>query len=115
MGTGAPVPCASHWGTLAPSRLEHVTKESALMPAASSHVTDIHVTGIHAAQRPASTTLRPLAGVFETLAEQHRQILYLLRRASSTRGRAKRRELWTQARRQLLSHERAEEQAVYAA
>jgi hemerythrin superfamily protein len=89
------------------------------MPApASSHVTSSHVshaTGIHAVQCPASTTLRPLAGVFETLAEQHRQVLDLLRRAASTRGRVKRRELWTRARRQLLSHERAEEQAVYAA
>jgi hypothetical protein len=81
------------------------------MPAPASR----SVTGVHTVPCPASTTLRPLAGVFETLAEQHREVLDLLRRAASTRGRVKRRELWTRARRRLLSHERAEAQAVYAA
>jgi hemerythrin superfamily protein len=78
------------------------------MPApASSNTSHIHT--VQRASRP-----RPLAGVFETLAEQHRQVLDGLRRAGSSKVPAKRRELWAEARRQLLSHERAEEQIVYA-
>jgi hemerythrin-like domain-containing protein len=48
------------------------------------------------------------------LAEQHREALDLLRRAGSVSAPEKRRHLWTEARRRLLSHERAEEQVVYA-
>jgi hemerythrin superfamily protein len=70
--------------------------------------------GIHTAQRASSTTVRPLTGVFEVLAEQHREALDLLRRAGSVSAAEKRRQLWTEARRRLLSHERAEEQVVYA-
>lgn len=70
--------------------------------------------GIHTAQWASSTTVRPLAGVFETLVMQHRQILDLLRRASASSSAARREALWTDARRELLSHERAEELALYA-
>jgi hypothetical protein len=55
-----------------------------------------------------------LAGVFEILAAQHRQVLDLLRRAGSSNASERRGALWAEARRQLLSHERAEELAVYA-
>jgi hemerythrin superfamily protein len=72
-----------------------------------------NVISIHNAMR-ASWTVRPPAGVFETLVEQHRQILDVLRRASASNAPARRQALWTEARRQLLSHERAEETAVYA-
>jgi hemerythrin superfamily protein len=58
---------------------------------------------------------RPLAGVFQTLAEQHRRLLELLRDAGSIDSAAQRRERWAEARRRLLSHERAESQVVYAA
>jgi hemerythrin-like domain-containing protein len=72
-----------------------------------------NVIGIHTAQWASSTTVRPLAGVFETLATQHRQVLDLLRRARAASSAAKRGALWADARRELLSHERAEELAVY--
>ncbi|HTV19391.1 MAG TPA: hemerythrin domain-containing protein [Polyangiaceae bacterium] len=48
------------------------------------------------------------------LADQHRQALELLRRAGSVNNPAKRRQHWVEARRSLISHERAEEQVVYA-
>lgn len=70
--------------------------------------------GIHTVQRASSTTARPLTGVFEVLAEQHREALELLRRAGTVGSPQKRRQFWTEARRRLLSHERAEEQVVYA-
>jgi hemerythrin superfamily protein len=74
-----------------------------------------HVSQIHTALSTSSTVGRPLAGVFETLAEQHRQLLELLREAGSSAAAAQRRERWAEARRRLLSHERAESQVVYAA
>jgi hemerythrin superfamily protein len=76
--------------------------------------TSSNVFGIHTAQWASSTTVRPLAGVFETLVMQHRQILDLLRRARASSSAARRKALWVDARRELLSHERAEELAVYA-
>jgi hemerythrin superfamily protein len=82
------------------------------MPAPASSNTTGNRTGIHTAQR--APRPRPLAGVFETLVQQHRQILDYLRRAGSSKAPAQRRELWAEARRRLLSHERAEEQIVYA-
>lgn len=73
-----------------------------------------NVNGIHIARPDSSATAQPLTGVFETLVDQHRQVLDLLRRAGSTDDPTKRRERWAEARRRLLSHERAEEQVVYA-
>lgn len=70
--------------------------------------------GIHTAQWASYTLARPLAGVFETLVAQHRVILDSLRRASASSSAARREALWADARRELLSHERAEELAVYA-
>lgn len=79
------------------------------MPApASSNI------GIHTVQRASSTTARPLVGVFEVLAAQHREALELLRLAGTAPASDKRRQYWTDARRRLISHERAEEQIVYA-
>lgn len=80
------------------------------MPASTSDLI-----GIHTVQRRSSTAGRPLTGVFETLADQHRQVLELLRSAGSTEDPALRQERWAEARRRLLSHERAEVQTVYAA
>jgi len=79
------------------------------MPAPASS----NIIGIHTVQR-ASATARPLTGVFEVLAEQHRHALELLRRAGSTANPVKRRQHWAEARRRLISHERAEEQVVYS-
>jgi hemerythrin superfamily protein len=56
-----------------------------------------------------------LAGVFATLADQHRRLLELLRDAGTIDAAAQRRERWAEARRRLLAHERAESQVVYAA
>ena len=58
---------------------------------------------------------RPLIGVFETLADQHREVLELMRDAGSVQGLSQRRERWDEARRRLLSHERAESEVVYGA
>ena len=73
------------------------------------------VFGIHTVQTASSTTPRPLAGVFETLSEQHRQALQLLRSAGTPQPATKRRESWEAARRWLLSHERAEMETVFSA
>lgn len=80
------------------------------MPAPASS----NAIGIHTVQRASSATARPLAGVFELLAEQHREALELLRLAGSVGAPNKRRQHWAEARRRLISHERAEEQIVYA-
>jgi chemotaxis regulatin CheY-phosphate phosphatase CheZ len=79
------------------------------MPAPSSPIH--HSPLVHTG---ASTSARPPIGVFETLAQQHRQILELLRLAGAVEDSRKRKERWADARRRLLSHERAEAQAVYA-
>jgi len=71
--------------------------------------------GLHTAQRLSSTMSRPLAGVFETLAEQHRQAIALLRDAASAQPPSKRSERWAAARRWLLSHEQAEMDTVFSA
>ena len=73
------------------------------------------VIGIHTVQTASSTTARPLAGVFETLSEQHRQALDLLRSAGTPQPASKRHERWEAARRWLLSHERAEMETVFSA
>lgn len=70
--------------------------------------------GIHTAQTASSVAPRALAGVFETLANQHRQVLELLRDAGAAQP-AQRAERWAEARRRLLSHERAESTVVYEA
>lgn len=70
--------------------------------------------GIHTALLSSATAGRPLTGVFVTLTEQHRQVLELLRLAGTVPD-ARRQERWTEARRRLLSHERAEAAVVYAA
>jgi hypothetical protein len=74
-----------------------------------------HVSVIHMASSTSATAGRPLAGVFQTLAEQHRHLLELLRDAGSIDSAAQRRERWAEARRRLLSHERAEAQVLGAA
>ena len=71
--------------------------------------------GIHTALLSSATAGRPLSGVFETLVEQHRQMLELLRHAGAVQDAARRQERWAEARRRILSHERAEATCVYAA
>jgi hypothetical protein len=55
------------------------------------------------------------AGVFEKLIAQHEQLTALLERAKDARSAEERGQTWTELRRQLLSHERAEELEIYAA
>jgi hemerythrin superfamily protein len=74
-----------------------------------------HAVGIHTALLTSATAGRPLTGVFVTLADQHRQVLELLRHAGAVEDAALRQERWVEARRRLLSHERAEATVVYAA
>jgi hemerythrin superfamily protein len=56
-----------------------------------------------------------LKGVFVTLAEQHHEALVLLSRAGETNDAEKRRVLWTEIKKQLVSHERAELAEIYPA
>jgi len=54
-----------------------------------------------------------LVGVFNVLAQQHEQTASLLTRAKQANDPAKRRDLWSQVRRELICHERAELTTVY--
>ena len=54
-----------------------------------------------------------LIGVFNVLAQQHEQAASLLTRAKHADDPAKRRDLWSQVRRELICHERAELSTVY--
>jgi hemerythrin superfamily protein len=56
-----------------------------------------------------------LTGVFNKLAEQHEEAAMMLERAASADDPAKREDLWRTIRRELLSHERGELNAVYPA
>jgi hypothetical protein len=56
-----------------------------------------------------------LKGVFVTLAQQHHEAGVLLSRAGETKDAVKRRDLWTEAKKQLISHERAELAEIYPA
>jgi len=56
-----------------------------------------------------------LTGVFNKLAEQHKEAAVLLKRAASTDDAEKREDLWRTIRRELLSHEKAELNTVYPA
>lgn len=55
--------------------------------------------------------LSGLVGVFQTLAEQHGEVLMLLERAKASDQKFS--ELWPTIRRELLSHERAELRELY--
>jgi hemerythrin superfamily protein len=54
-----------------------------------------------------------LKGVFVKLAEQHREAAALLSRAESATDTEKRRDLWREIKKQLVSHERAELSEIY--
>ena len=56
-----------------------------------------------------------LKGVFVTLAEQHHEAATLLSRAHGTEDAGKRRDLWSEIKKQLVSHERGELAEVYPA
>jgi hemerythrin superfamily protein len=57
--------------------------------------------------------VKGLKGVFMKLAEQHHQVSSLLTAAANTDDYTKRAELWSRARRELVSHEQAEMLQVY--
>jgi hypothetical protein len=59
--------------------------------------------------------VKGLTGVFNKLAEQHKEASALLKRASMSHEPEKRRDLWRKIRVELLSHERAELREVYPA
>ena len=54
-----------------------------------------------------------LVGVFNVLAQQHKEAATLLGRAKEADSPDKRRELWSAVRRELICHERAELATVY--
>jgi hypothetical protein len=54
-----------------------------------------------------------LTGVFNKLAEQHKEAATMLKRLSLVDDVSKRQDLWSSVRRELLAHERAELAAVY--
>jgi hemerythrin HHE cation binding domain-containing protein len=77
-----------------------------------------NVTARHIRQHsgpPSASSAVGLAGVFETLVDQHRQMAAELRAVSSMEASAERQRRWSELRRRLLSHERAETLEVYAA
>jgi hemerythrin superfamily protein len=61
--------------------------------------------------RKARATLQGLAGVFRVLAEQHGELVMLLRRAQASNEKFL--ELWPSIRIALIAHERAEMHEVY--
>jgi hemerythrin superfamily protein len=67
-----------------------------------------------AAVKAAKATLKGLHGVFHTLAMQHGEVGALIHRARRSDETAARADLWHEIRRQLLAHERAEREVVYA-
>ena len=78
-----------------------------------------NVTGRYIRQRStppsASSSGVGLAGVFETLVHQHRQMGEELRILTAMEASAERQRRWSELRRNLLSHDRAETLEVYAA
>jgi hypothetical protein len=60
-----------------------------------------------------SARAKGLTGVFNKLAQQHKEAATLLKRAERTHDPAKRQDLWNTVRRELLSHERAESNILY--
>ena len=59
--------------------------------------------------------LKGLRGVFTRLADEHKQVSTLFVRTLASSDPEKRADLWGKIRKELLSHERAEMQEVYAA
>lgn len=58
-------------------------------------------------------SVKGLRGVFLRLPEEHREVLALVQRAAAADDEAARIDLWTDARNELLAHERAEDETVY--
>jgi|SRR5688572_5013212 len=82
-----------------------------MQPSIPSHIQKAKHT-----EQPSSTRARASAfvGVFETLVNEHRKAAELMQRIAH-QSAASRQEAWPILRRQLLSHDRAEELEVYAA
>lgn len=59
-------------------------------------------------------SVRGLHGVFLRLSEEHRETLTLLERALAATAPEKRAEVWADVRNELLAHEQAEREYVYA-
>jgi hypothetical protein len=62
-----------------------------------------------------SARAKGLTGVFNKLAEQHKEVAALLKRAEVTSDPEKRRDLWRTIRVELMSHEQGELREVYPA
>ena len=62
----------------------------------------------------AAARMHGMSGVFRTLVKEHGEAEMLLKRAQATDDAEKQRELWRRIRVELLSHEKAELEAVYA-
>jgi hypothetical protein len=62
----------------------------------------------------ATSTTEGFQGVFEQLVSEHRQVAHLIARLFQEQG-AQRAELWATLRRNVLAHEFAEHQVLYAA
>lgn len=82
------------------------------MPQTSQSSTD---PGTHRGRDAPSQRPNALTGVFRKLVEQHQQLAGLLQRLMRLESPESRRELWSEVRRELLSHERGEALEVYAA
>lgn len=67
----------------------------------------------HAEVNPDNPAHEP-SGVFRTLAEEHERLATLLQKCSTAPTAAKRAELWHEVRQQLVAHEQAELEVVYA-
>lgn len=63
----------------------------------------------------AAAGLKGLRGVFNKLAEEHKEVSMLIKRAKAASDPDKRADLWPKIRKELLSHEKAERQEVYGA
>jgi hypothetical protein len=91
-------------------RVQRTAGEEYTMPS----TIDDAVVGIARAKGFVGARLRGLRGVFTTLSEQHHEVDVLLARARAATEPDERRLLWAGARRELVSHERAEFIEIYA-
>jgi hypothetical protein len=63
--------------------------------------------------RAATARLEGLSGVFNSLTEQHAEVLSLLRRLHGASSSRKQDALWREIRAELIAHERAETEVLY--
>jgi hemerythrin superfamily protein len=90
-------------------RQSNLNRESINMANSVEHI-KAKVAGVAGA---VEARIKGLKGVFRKLAEQHHEVGSLLSTLKSTDDPSKRGELWTEIRRELVSHEQAELLRVY--